>query len=671
MSVISSSAYGRQLSPREALENAVGKTQTTRLMSKSGAKAPTTTLAYTVETEGTPTVYVFTRNTGGYWVVAANDVVPNGLLGYTDTGVFEVSGMPHSIDWVLEQYGAQIAFAASRETASESGAISGKVREGVAPILETRWGQTGAFNAYVPEVNGTRCPAGCVATAMAQVMYSHRYPEVGTGSIRYRPRGFSEYLEYDFAANPFDWDAMTLNNGYVANSASGDAVARLMYACGMSVRMSYALTGSGSSLSLASRALVKYFGYDRDMALMERDFFTEEQWDEMLYNELAAGRAVIYSGRSNVDGGHAFVIDGYSEDGYYHVNWGWDGVYNGYFVLTALDPRNNNAGFNYNEQMILGVRPDEGSKVRPVFVFQGDMTLADMDVSRSVYGELKINSSKGVFNNSVDQTSVRFGLKLTSTDDGSVVYVHGANLKKMLSGQRVSYYTVIQRSFPKSGRYLMEPAIKGEDGQWYDMMTFADSEYAMYVDCSETSLRFTPESEVIAAESVKDIQVTHLAVKTGFVSSSTFDIEAHFSNNSDHHYTKYLTPTLMDNGAAVAAGTKLTLDLDAMEYNQSEWSCTLNDEVSEGEYKMALVDRKGNVIGNPIDVKVVKDSTLGLSILPADGCGEIVMTEVYSLDGRLAGSYRAGEEFCPAAGIYVLRHQMSEGSVKVEKKTWR
>lgn len=671
LSVISNSAYGRQLSPREALENAVGKAQTNRLMSKNGKTAPYTTLAYTVETEGTPTVYVFTRNTGGYWIVAANDVVPNGLLGYTDTGVFETEDMPHNINWVLEQYGDQIAFAAAQETGKSNAESVGKSRNAVAPIIETHWGQTGVYNRYCPEMDGLNCPTGCVATAMAQVMFSHRYPEAGEGTVRYRPSGFTDYLEYDFAANPINWEAMAADNGRVTGDESGDAVARLMQACGMSVKMAYRLSGSGSSLIMAARALVKNFGYDKNMAMFERDYFTEDQWDELLYGELAAGRAVLYSGRSNVDGGHAFIIDGYSADGYYHVNWGWDGAYDGYFVLTALDPRKNNEGFNYNEQMVVGIRPDTGaSAVRPVMVFQGDMSLSDTSVARATYGELKVTATRGIFNNSVAQTRINFGVKLTSVDDGSVQYVATYNSKNMLAGQGVSNFVLRQNAFPKTGRYLMEPAVKGENGQWYDMMVSASCEKAMYVDCSPTAFVFTPESEVIAAESVKDIQVTYLAVKTGTVIGDAFDIEAHFCNNSTHNYTKYLTPTLMENGSAVAAGTKLTLELGAMELNSSEWMCTLNEEVAEGEYKLALVDRKNNVIGSPIDVKVVNDSTMGLTIITAgDSGGEIVLTEVYTLDGRHAGSYHPGEMPEIASGIYVFRHLMSDGTVKVEKKS--
>lgn len=672
--VMGNTAYGRQLSPREALENAVGKTQSTRLMSRSGKSATATSLAYTVETEGTPTVYVFTRNGGGYWVVAANDAVPNGLLGYTDNGVFEAEDMPANISWVLEQYGDQIAFAAAQESSAENEVLAGKSRSAVSPLLETRWGQTGVYSKYCPEVDGRHCPTGCVATAMAQIMYSHRYPEVGAGTVRYRPSGFSEYLEYDFSANPIDWETMVSAGGSASTSASGDAVARLMQACGMSVKMSYKLTGSGSSLITAARALVKNFGYDKDMAMLERDYFTESEWDELLYNELSAGRAVLYSGRSNVEGGHAFVIDGYSEDGYYHVNWGWDGVYDGYFVLTSLDPRNNNAGFNYDEQMIVGIRPaGENSAVRPVMAFQGDMSLQSMNVTRATYGELKITASRGLFNNSVSQTTVYFGVKLTSTEDGSVQYVSSSNSKTLLAGQAITNYVLRQNAFPKSGRYLMEPAVKGENGQWYSMMVSSDSEKAMYVDCTTTAFVFTPESEVIAAESVKDIQVTYLAVKADALTGETFDIEAHFCNTSDHNYTKYLTPTLMENGDAVAAGTKLTLELGANELNSSEWSCTLNEEVEEGTYKLALIDRKNNVIGTPIDVKVVSDTTSGLRIVSADGdtTGEEVMTEVYTLDGRLAGSYQPGETFETASGVYVLRHLMSDGTVNVEKKMFR
>ena len=173
-----------------------------------------------------------------------------------------------------------------------------------------------------------------------------------------------------------------MSSGSYSSEESGNAIANLMVACGMAAKTNYKLTGSGSTLLKAAKALAANFGYDKYMAVYERDYFTTERWDEMLYNELAAGRAVIYSGRSDVDGGHAFVIDGYSTDGYYHVNWGWDGVYDGYFVITALDPRGNNAGFNYDEQMVVGIRPATAtSVVRPVLVFQGDMTMASKDVA--------------------------------------------------------------------------------------------------------------------------------------------------------------------------------------------------------------------------------------------------------------------------------------------------
>lgn len=662
----------RQLSPREALENAVGKTETTRLLSRSAKSATTTTLAYTVETEGTPTVYVFTRKNGGYWVVAANDAVPNGLLGYTDTGSFVGEDIPQNIGWVLEQYGDQIAFAAAQEEQNTASEPVGTVRSAVAPIVTTHWGQTGVYNKYCPELDGRHCPTGCVATAMAQVMFSHRYPETGEGSVHYRLTNFKDYLDYDFSKTTFDWDAMAI--GSSSNEECGNAIANLMVACGMAAKTNYKLTGSGSSLLKAAKALAANFGYDKYMAVYERDYFTLERWDEMLYNELAAGRPVIYSGRSDVDGGHAFVIDGYSTDGYYHVNWGWDGVYDGYFTITALDPRGNNAGFDYDEQMVVGIRPaTETSVVRPVLVFQGDMTLSSMNVTRNSYGDIKVAASRGIVSNSVATTTVTFGVKLTSTEDGSVSYVAASSSKSLISGQGVTNYVMRQSAFPKSGCFLMEPAVMGEDGQWYEMEISSSSEKAMYVECEAKSFAFTPESEVIAAESVKDIQVTYLAVKSGDVSGETFDIEAHFCNNSTHNYIKYLTPTLMENGTSVAAGTKLTLELDAMEINSSEWTCTLNEEVEEGTYKLALVDRKSNVIGTPIDVKVVKDDMNGLTIITSDDAasGEEVMTEVYTLDGRQVAAYQPGEAIDVAPGVYVLSHRMSDGSVKVEKKAIR
>lgn len=673
-------ASARQLSASEAFNRAVGVSAAERGMMSINSTEAAPELVYTVETEDEPTVYVFNRQGGGAWIVAANDAVPNGLLGYTDNGEFDVENMPENVAGVLYQYGQQVAYASQQSSLVRSGKATRSMRIAVEPLVSARWGQTGIYNAYAPKVGEKRCPSGCVATAMGQIMETYRYPSCGTGSVTYRPAALTETLSYDFDANPIEWDAISLNgNGLSTDAASSDAIGRLLYACGMSVKMNYNVSGSGSSLTSAARALAGTFGYDKGIGIMDRDYFEDWQWEEMLYNEIGEGRPVLYSGRSDYDGGHAFVIDGYSLDGYYHVNWGWDGQYNGYFLITALDPRQNNKGFNYSEQMVIGIQPAQaGSSVRPVFQLQGDISLENYTVSRNNYGSLKIKSTRGIFNQSVVQTTITMGVRLTGLD-GTEQYIAATSSKTMTPGQGVTYFQISQKELPASGRYLVSPVVRGEDGQWVDMLTSPNSERALYLDVDGNSLVFTPESEMISNESVKDILVTNMAVKNGSVKagSNNFDVVAHFTNTSSNYYVKSLTPTLLDSeGNVVATGNQLTVELEALELEEAEWNCLLNNSVEEGNYRMALIDNKGKTIGTPIEITVSSDndpnegiSLQGIDETAADA-GELLYTEIYTAAGQLQGRAAAGE-LDLTAGLYILRHHYDNGRIATEKRIVR
>lgn len=670
---------GRTLTANEALNRAIGLDSRSAGMMQinSGSSAPE--LVYTEETEGEATVYVFNKQDGGAWIVAANDAVPNGLLGYTDNGGFNVDNMPDNVAGVLYQYGLQVSYAAQAQNSLvRNQKLSRSVRGAVEPLMKTCFGQTGYYNTLTPTINGKQTPTGCVATAMAQVMMTYRYPACGTGSISYKPAAMSETLSYDFSSNPINWDAIEINRWGEASDAAGrQAVAELMLTCGMATKMNYNVGGSGSSLTNASRGMVDYLGYDRGCAVMDRDYFDAQSWDEMLYNELSEGRAVIYSGRSDYEGGHCFVIDGYNTDGYYHVNWGWAADFDGYYLLSALDPRGNGKGFNYAEQMIVGLQPrTEANAIRPVLQYNGDVTVEKTEVSRTTAATVKVKAARGIFNQSVDAVTITFGLHLIGTD-GTELYVPATSSKTMTRGGGATNYIMNASSFPTTGRYLATPAVRTTEGEWNEVQTQSTAERALYVDCSSSTLVFTPESEMISNESLRDIIVSDVAIREGSINSrqAGFGLQANFSNTSYNYYVKSLTPTLMDaNGNVVATATQFTVELEALENEMAELNCSLNGSVADGTYTMALVDNKGKTFGAPIAVKVLSDQLQGVEEIAAEAASsEILTTEIYATSGRLMATVEGADTASAnlTAGIYILRHLHADGTATTTKQAIR
>ncbi len=203
--------------------------------------------------------------------------------------------------------------------------------KGVTPLLQSTWGQAGGYNDLCPVFNSSHCVTGCVATAMAQLMYYHKFPEHGKGSHSYYHPYF-ENISADFSDATYEWDKM--KNTY---ADSYDETAELMFHCGVSVDMFYKQDESSASMFAVKTAMVNYFNYSIRAEFVMRDTAKEEEWCSMLKEQLDDGKPVLYDGYGSM-GAHAFVCDGYDDQNRFHFNWGWDGSLNGYFNLNDLTP---------------------------------------------------------------------------------------------------------------------------------------------------------------------------------------------------------------------------------------------------------------------------------------------------------------------------------------------
>ena len=316
-------------------------------------------LYYTVTSDnGEPCVYVFNMGNEGFVMVAASDNV-RPILAYSENGPFDASNPYNGAMFMLETYKNSISYAIEKnitatpdiagqwESLRNCGKLSNSRQGTVGPLVTTKWNQNSPYNLYAPAAAGGpggRCYAGCVATAMSQVMKYWDHPAQGTGSHSYYCPGYGQQSA-NFGATTYHWDLMprTLSG---ASQEQIEAVATLMYHCAVSVNMGFAPDGSGAYSADVPQAMANYFDYNY-CTQKQRSSYSLANWVSMLKAEFDLGRPVYYSGHSS-EGGHAFVADGYDEDDFIHFNFGWSGSDDDFYQVDAIDYNNSAAAiFNY------------------------------------------------------------------------------------------------------------------------------------------------------------------------------------------------------------------------------------------------------------------------------------------------------------------------------------
>lgn len=339
---------------------------------------------FPVSYNGRLVYWVFNFENTGYVIVSADDAVTP-VLAYSFDGIYRKENQPSQfINWV-EGYAKQIdygvaqGFKAPDEIRNEwvrlSTNDSGKLTplmptSDVAPLLLSTWDQGANYNLLCPldpAGPGGRVWAGCVATAMSQVMYYYRYPLTGSGSHCYTPWGYPQQCA-DFGNTTYQWNNML--NSIVSQDTS---IPTLIWHAGVSVNMMYSPSGSGAYSSDARNSLITYFNYGSEAQLLEKDSYSESQWESMMKDNLDHARPMYYDGYGT--GGHAFVMDGYQGTDYFHFNWGWSGSCNGYFYLNNLNPGGDD--FTNGQGAIVDLYPDTTLYTYPYFC-QGQTVLTSL-----------------------------------------------------------------------------------------------------------------------------------------------------------------------------------------------------------------------------------------------------------------------------------------------------
>lgn len=378
--------------------------------------------------KGDAQYYVFAaENNSGFVIVSGEDCL-SPVVGYS-TGSFAGEMPPALVDWLADYSRFVDDVRAGIVEPAKTKAATGTRIE---PMLQTSWNQSAPYNNYCPEVSGQKTPTGCTATATAQVMKFHEWPERPTKAITWYNNITGKNETIDITQNKYEWSKMLnhYRNGYTAEQAH--AVAQLMVDVGKAINSTYEPAGTGSSDVQSARALVKVFDYSPDIRIYKRNECTYDEFISIIRENLEARLPLVHTGHGqSYAAGHAFVCDGIDENNLVHIDWGWDGAFNGFFDIGSMAPGGTGIGggqdrYNVGQSIIANIRPRTADDTNRA----GDPTLymyevVDKSDENNIVEEYTVKYSSGnasfitmmqFLNWSHSALSMYIGYSITSAD---------------------------------------------------------------------------------------------------------------------------------------------------------------------------------------------------------------------------------------------------------------
>lgn len=401
-SVLLAGPVSREQAQQAASSFMAGK-QTTHRASSDG-QMRTEVVFDAVDASGQPYLYAVTMGQDNGFVIVSGDDRYRSVLGYSLSGTFDNSQMPSNMRAWLQGYVDQMRHldANGYQPQLTTTRRASGVKKAISPFVATQWNQDAPYNNLCKDYFVYKgAVTGCVATAMAQVIY---YTAVKNGQSSYIiPAAIPAYKTrygYNVPAVPagteIKYSDMLTTYTSSFSAEQGNAVATLMLCCGVSVEMDYANSdngGSSASTSDVPAALKTYFGIDQTARFVNRGNYSYADWVNMVYDELSAQRPVLYGGQSS-GGGHAFVVDGYDGDELFHVNWGWGGWRDNYFALSVLNPDDNsgigastsNDGYSFGQDAVIGIQMNSGETYEePKTMSFQDLKVTDNTISAAAW----------------------------------------------------------------------------------------------------------------------------------------------------------------------------------------------------------------------------------------------------------------------------------------------
>ena len=304
-------------------------------------------------------LYIYNRtDTAGFVIVAGDDHAKREIIAYSLDNSFDTKDIADGARAMLTEWCLQIEEARNDKTIKATSRAQTRAGSSL-KYITAKWGQGAPFNLESPIVNGNeRCITGCVATAMSIACHYQKWPKKGEGTtpsytVSKEENGGEITIPENILGRTYEYDKMlsTYKKGSYTEE-QGRAVAALMYDMGHAVQMKFGADSSGATSNKIDNALVNYFGFSKQTLYVKHFGYSEEEWTDILQKNLTDYGPTIFRGSNSSGGGHAFVLDGYSDDGYFSINYGWNGSSNGFYLLPTI-------GYRYSQAAVMNMKPDK------------------------------------------------------------------------------------------------------------------------------------------------------------------------------------------------------------------------------------------------------------------------------------------------------------------------
>lgn len=354
------------------------------------------------------------------------------VLGYTATVIADNTELPCCMKWWLEEINRQMQAAddvaepagmARMEKAASAGYTA------MGELVSTKWGQGSPYNTFTPTFDGENAPTGCVGTALAQILNFNEWPASAAFTGQYSVDGGKTYTDVSVSTT-YTYPYKTAYGAYSVDGTYGNIdnigyslieqkhIGWLMRDCGYASRMSYGADASGASVYNSALGMVDYFSYPEEaVKFAMRTYYSDNEWHGMVYSELAKGYPILYGGVDSTQGGHAFVVHGIDASGLVAVNWGWQGLYDGYFAMDAME--SEVGAFSYSQHMAFGLHPTALDDDKACSLWAGEYSLENGSSS----SENILFSVDGLYNYTVSDFTGTVALCFEDYDGGDVSYI--------------------------------------------------------------------------------------------------------------------------------------------------------------------------------------------------------------------------------------------------------
>lgn len=613
------SASAEVLTPAQALRRLDGaEMESAPALRKLAARRSVEPQRIISSTDGQPQLYLFSDADGSLMILSAESEAQP-LIGYTDN-YMPGAPVPPALEYMLQYYAGEIeALRAGLVTVGEGADTQTADFAPVAPLCATRWNQGAPYNADCPSDAGGKCVTGCVATAMAQVMKTYEYPLKGTGgSHSYNWNGQTLSLNYDDVT--FDWDAM--ENTY-SSKDSAPAVANLMKAVGYACDMGYGSGMSGATSIKMAQGLLRNLGYDYRMRDEQRHWYTLRDWQQMVYDELQAGYPLYYSG-ANPDNtaAHAFVVDGYRSDGFFHLNWGWGGLSDGYFLLSALDPAaqgtgGSTAGYDRGQEAFFNVRPNTAgttAKDAPVIFFTyNSLNTNKTSIALNSSVTFQANNGNGAFYNGscVATPRCQIAVKFVNAETGEVQYIRsGTELKSTAVYAGVwgkATVSMTKAKFP-DGTYIASFAMYNPNTEEY-----YDVRYPIDV-CGEVVCVVAGDTVTFETTGEGSAEVTDMNLPETAYPTVPINFSVELTNSSPRPFYGPIVVKLFESGSTTSPVASLgTLIVEVLPGETTTAECTLTvpADTEPGEYDVRITSEEDAILSESCPLTVIERPAFG------------------------------------------------------------